>query len=366
MPIILAFAPVFLFLLLTGENYYSIDSIITSDNKYLIGYAYNENNYRYLKWKSILIKKKQKIWALGSSRVLSFRANMFESSFYNSGYTISSIVDFLPFLKSIPEEKYPEILIVGLDQWMFNKNWDNLSNIKSEKYWKSSFSINPSSNTIISIIKDFFSKKYGLYILSKRYDNAKNLKRVGLNALVNNKGFRNDGSIFYGSQIEMLLNDDSLANDFDYSDTYSRIENGNRRFQYGNKPNPAALQKLDEFLQFCSSKGIFIIGFIPPFANKVNQKLKETANYGYLDFIYPQASQYFKKYNYELWDMSDLEIFNSGDDETIDGFHGGELAYLKMLIYMGKNNSILSSHINVSRLEKDIMKRKNRYIVYGY
>ena len=139
LPLIIFIVTVYLFLRLTGENFYSIDSIIKSDKKYLIGYAYNENNYRYLKWKTLIEKDKQNIWALGSSRVLQFRANMFESSFYNSGYTISSISDFLPYLSSIPQDKYPKILIIGFDQWMFNENWDKLKDKKNKDYWKKSF-----------------------------------------------------------------------------------------------------------------------------------------------------------------------------------------------------------------------------------
>ena len=48
------------------------------------------------------------VWALGSSRVLQFRSRMFEKSFYNAGYTMEGVGDFLPFMQSIPAEKYPE------------------------------------------------------------------------------------------------------------------------------------------------------------------------------------------------------------------------------------------------------------------
>lgn len=366
LPLIIIFITVSLFLRLTGENYYSIDGIIKSDKKYLVGYAYNEENYKYLKWKSIIEKDKRKIWALGSSRVLQLRAKMFESSFYNAGHTISNMADFIPFLKSIPREKYPDVLIIGLDQWMFNKNWNDLNKARSENYWKESFSYNTSRNAVVSITKDMLKKKYGVSIINQRFDSEKGITKIGLNALVNNKGFRNDGSIYYGSQIEMLLEDDTLANDYNYSDTYDRIKNGNRRFQYGREISEDVLVKLEELLQFCRENQIYVIGFIPPFANKVSEKITETGKYKYVKSIHPNAKKYFKKYGFELWDLQNLAKYNSDDNETLDGFHGGELTYLKMLIYMIKNNSELIKHTDLERLEKDIVRPKNRYLVYEY
>lgn len=366
LPLVVISTPIYIFLKSTGENFYSIDSEITSGKKLLIGYAYNQENYRYLKWKNIIEKEKKDVWALGSSRVLQFRENMFDSPFYNAGFTISSIADFLPFMKSIPKEKYPEILIVGLDQWMFNKNWDNISNSKKEQYWENSFSYNPSSNTISSIIRDLYNEKYSLSVKSRSFDSVNNIHLIGLDALVNKKGIRNDGSLYYGKQITMLLEEDPEAKDYEYSDTFNRIEKGNRRFQYGNNANEKAFQKLDEFLEFCSAQNIKVVGFLPPFADAVNQKMIQTEKYGYLEDIYPRALPFFKKYNFELWDMTFLQTYNSSDQETIDGFHGGELTYLRMLIYMNKNNSVLKEYTYLPDLEKAFINRKNRYSVYKY
>ena len=65
-------APAYFILSASKENYFDIDEIIASDTNYLIGYAYNQENYRYLKWKTLVEKEQKDIWALGSSRVLQF------------------------------------------------------------------------------------------------------------------------------------------------------------------------------------------------------------------------------------------------------------------------------------------------------
>ena len=47
--------PPFLILKSSGENFKDLKGVIKKNNNYLIGYAYNENNYGYLKnFKQIL------------------------------------------------------------------------------------------------------------------------------------------------------------------------------------------------------------------------------------------------------------------------------------------------------------------------
>lgn len=363
-PLIIVFLIPAVFLFMSGENYKSIDNIVKSKNDYLIGYAYNESNYKYLKQIELKYRQPQHIIALGSSRILQFRDKMFEKPFYNAGYTISSISDFIPFIRSNLENKKPEILIIALDQWMFNENWDNLKDYNiSSKQWNSSFNYNASAQTIFNVWSDIFSGKYGFEILVAR--NKKSEKnKIGLNAIVNNQGFRKDGSIFYGIQIQKLLSNDSTANDFGYSDTYSRIKNGNRRFEYGTRVNDKAIQALSDLLQYCKRMNIYVVAILPPFADKVNLKMKESGNYDYLDSIYCKCIDLFKKYQFELWDLSNLSKYNSNDNETIDGFHGSEVAYLKMLIYMIENGSKLKQVTNIKKLKNDLNNRQNNYIVY--
>jgi hypothetical protein len=361
-PLIIIFSPVIVVLYGSGENFTSIDKILKSGKKYLIGYAYNENNYGYLKWKTIESTSKKEILALGSSRVLAFREDMFNTSFYNAGYTINNMEDYLLFFENIPKNKYPRLLIIGLDQWMFNPNYGDLKQTKNNTFWEKSFTFKPSPSTIKTSYINFLDGKYDFSAIYKKND----FQKIGLNALMNNKGMRRDGSMFYGSQIEMLLDNDPLANDFNYSNTLLRIREGNRKFEYANHSNLNAYVKLDEFLNFCKKNNIYVIGFFPPYANVVYQKMLKTNKYKYLQEIYPKSYESFSKYNFELFDFTDISKFGSTDAETIDGFHGGELMYLKMLLHMSENKSDIKHFINIKKIQIDINKRSNNYIVYDY
>lgn len=354
------------FLIYSGESFSKIEKIVERGDEYLIGYAYQEVNYPFLKWKEIHNRPKQDVIALGSSRVLPFRDKMFTVPFYNCGYTITSVADFLPFVKSIPPDKKPNYLILGLDQWMFNSNWDNLE-IKQSKHrytpaiinWRELYTTNFSISIINNVWKDVFAGKYGINILKRE-----KIEKLGLNAILNNKGFLKDGSFYYGNDITYLLENNPLAADYLFNDTYSRIKEGNRRFEYASEINPKAIDKVKELLSYLKDENFKIIAIIPPFANAVYTKMEETGKYNYMKQIYPSLKPIFDSYGFELWDMSQLSTYHSNDRETIDGFHGGSVSYLRMMIYMIENYSILKEISNISQLKKDLENRINDLLVY--
>ncbi len=363
LPLIIGFGFPVSVLFITGENFRELDSIVEEGDDYLIGFAYFEDNYKYLKQTELENRASVTVSALGTSRVLKFRDKMFSKPFYNSGYTVSKIYDFAPFIENNLKDKNLEILILGLDQWMFNENCHDLLDYdKTNLEWSAQFESKPPSSSLYNVWKDVYKGKYGLEILFSNLNNEKT--KLGLNAIVNNKGFRKDGSMLYGNQIVKLINKDTTANDYNFSDSFSRIENGERGFEYGIDVNPRSLDVLNDLLDYCKNHNIFIVGVLPPFADGVNNKMKESEKFYYMDSIYSKALPVFEKYGFELWDNTHLNKFNSNDSEIIDGFHAGEVAYLKMLIHMIENNSKLKEYTNLSQLKNQLENRINNYTVY--
>jgi hypothetical protein len=362
LPLFLFLAPPIYILNHSGENFNDLDATLKSNRKAIIGYSYNEKNYRYLKWKKLMTNKSFEVIALGSSRVLQFRENMFETSFYNAGYTISGVADFVPFLKTIPKEKHPKYLIIGLDQWMFNKNWDEIKTIKNASFWTEAFHKNPDIKTIFKTWQDLLASKY-----SVNMSNHKNeIQLIGLNACVNNLGFRNDGSMEYGKDIEKKIVNDTTANDYNFNDTFSRIEEERIQFKYANSINPKAISELEKLLIYCKNNQIHVVAFFPPFADAVNKKMNDTKKFGYRDRLHQRCNPLFKKYSFELYDYSSLKTIKSNDSEVIDGFHGSEMTYAKMLLDILNSGSRLNEVSNPEQLTIDIKNPLNRYVVYKY
>jgi len=363
LPIILLAAIPTAVLIISKENFFKIDEIISSKKKYIIGYVYNEANYIYLKLKYLNLNERKDILALGSSRVLQFRENMFDSSFYNAGYTIVGVSDFKLFLDNVPKQKYPKYMIIGLDQWMFNKkaNYYNNNSINS---WKNSLNFFPKPESYFNIYKDLITKKYSFITLA---DND-SINKIGLNAKINNNGFTNDGSMLYGQQINKLLNNDITANDYNYEDTYYEIDRikNKGRFAYGDSVDNIALLELTELLEFCNLNKIKVIAFFPPFADKVYQKLSENGNYNYLNELSYKIKPLFDKYGFELYNFPTVSSCGSSDSETIDGFHGGEVTYQRILLRMLESGSTLNEVADINRIKKDLLNRKNNYQIYNH
>jgi hypothetical protein len=356
-PILLFVAvPVFV-LYKSGENFLNPTVIIDDTHKHLVGYAYSESNYSYLKWKTFADGERKKVIALGSSRVLQFRQNMFTDSFYNAGYTVSGIRDFLNFLKIIPKEKYPDYLIIGLDQWMYNEAWDNMKGQSpNTDKWSTAFIKTPNLPTIINVWKDLFAGKYGLTFKREKGP----VLLFGLNAAVNHKGLRNDGSMDYGNQMDLLRKDTTDQ----YRNTYDRISRGAQRFEYSREVHAKALAETRRILDFCKANNIKVIAFLPPLADKVYQKMMLSGKYQYIPKIHPAIWPLFEKYDAELYDFHNVSRCGSNDNETIDGFHGSEATYTKILLEMLESGSTLNNAASQKQLIHDLAKRNDRYNVY--
>lgn len=361
-PAILFFLIPTLILWISKENFHQVDKILASNEKYLIGYAYNNGNNRYLKWTKLNNTDRKTVWALGTSRVLQFRENLFDSTYYNAGTAISSTNEFLPFLKSLPTSKYPKYMVISIDQFLFNQACDSLKTATKQDHWQTSFTLFPDFITNFKLIfTDLFEGKIKLMSL---FNSSNSIKNIGLNALMKNNGFRNDGSRQHGDLLNRTLNKDTINNDSNFFETYTRIKLGINRFQYGKDVNPAALVEVDEFLKFCKQHNIIVIGFLPPLAEKVYQRMEESGNYTYLQKIFPSVYPIFNKYQYECYDFTRVKSCNSNDNEMLDGFHGGDRIYHKMMIAMLDSGSVLNEVANVERLRTDLKNRGDYCVIY--
>ena len=326
---------------------------IQNKKEYLVGFRYS-GGYTKLKMWEIKNSKPYEVWALGSSRVLQFRKHFFIKSFYNVGYTISQIQDFKALLSSTDKEKHPKLLIVGLDQWMFNSNWARTLASKPKKNYKDFTSLSKGfSDQAQQLFKDLIKANLEFSELLLFDEN-----RIGLDAKLNLKGFRKDGSMNYIKQINGLLCNSNKIKDFEYENTLDRIKKGDRRFQFGDSVNSEAVVILEDFVKFCAQYDIHIVSFLPPFAKTVNEALNNSGRHKYIFKITPILDSLSLTYNH--WDHYNFTQ-KGPDEEMIDGFHGGELNYAKIVLSMDSANSIFSNYVNRDSLHNLIKNRKHNY-----
>lgn len=156
--------------------------------------------------------------------------------------------------------------------------------------------------------------------------------------------FRNDGSYTWASYVADPT--DSRHEDHGFRNTLDRIAKGNRRFEYGARVSAAALAEVDALLNDCRTRGIHVVAFLPPFANQVLRAMQaRPADYGYLAGIVPGLEPLFRRHGFVLGDFSDLATLGASDRETIDGFHGSEKAYLRLLLRLADRDDRLRARL---------------------
>ena len=337
-PIVLIIFPIQFLLKIYGESYVDFERII-KENKYeLIGQRFTESNT--LAIKTIMVNNsKPKVVAIGSSRVLQFREEMFRESFFNYGYTTSSNGTILPTLKLITEDSPPQYLILGLDQWNFNKKWD-----KSEypNYRPRNADI---QNIAIKSIPAFLKEVLG----SKNVFSIPEGK-IGLNAVKYNNGFRRDGSRDYGNRIEKLELNDTTLEDYQFRNTFSRIYDGNRRFEYGKEISLSDLQYIVDIIEYCNNQDIKLFIFMPPFAPSIWAAMERSGNYNYIKEADKHVKNICNIYNIPYFNFSNSNLVHYSDSEMLDGFHGSERVYGKILLYMAQFNTDINSIIDKDNL----------------
>jgi hypothetical protein len=353
LPIVVVCVPPVIILGWSGESFCRIEDTLKKldSTQMLIGYAYNEHNYGYLKHRRLTALPGQSVVALGSSRVLAFQQEMFDCSFYNAGYTISEITDFRRFMEIVPDSNRPKILILGLDQWMFNRKWIHGTKTRETRWTdNSSSSLQKGFKSIPKLYKDLFRGQLRFGQVSS------DVRCVGLNAVCHQIGFRNDGSFSYGNRITKLLQTDPLKEDVQLT--------GNRRFVGGDRVDAEAVKELQRLLSDCDKQGIYVIAFLAPFMDRAYDQMQRSGEHDYLGSIAEEVRPLFRKRGFEFHEFQTMSACGSDDTEAIDALHGSHVTYTRMLLRMLENGSRLSECTNRQQLRADLAARQNRYVVY--
>ena len=364
-PILLFLGIMLIIIYRSGEFFNFPDKLILSNENYLIGKHHDKHIYP-LKWREIILNQKREIIVLGTSRVMAFRQEMFKKPFYNAGYTISNISDYRQFLLNMPKKKFPSTILIGLDQRMFRYN-DSYSmplKISREKDYWNEYQILPDLNYLMSFFNKVIYFEYDLkiildHLLGKNTDN-----RIGFDAILNNTGFRKDGSYNFFREIKSAQAIDSNFIEEKFSKNFTDIKNGRHIFGFAKSVNRDAIFELKQLIQYCDKNDIYVIAIVNPYPESIKNLIKNNYNFLYINKIVSRVKESITNENYEIWDSNQLNHFNMNDDEFIDGIHGIEVTAIKTLLSIAKEKSRLTELIDTKKLNNDLKKRKNSYLVY--
>lgn len=308
----------------------------------LIGLAHSDPMH-YVK-QHVLKSRNPRVIALGTSRVLPFRDFPFQEPqlFYNCGRSVGKIADLESFLEAYPTD-HPEVIILGLDQDFFMMNWSDRTRI-GRRYDVDNTTMGRFVKLSKSLLKDL--KKNRL-----TFDGANELTKgfVGATARIHHEGFRSDGSYLYGK----LIGSEQETDNYQFETTLKRIEKKSKIFASSVGINEDAVKELESFLNLCAEKKIHLVTFLPPYAHKVIERFaKEAGDYPHIFKLHERLNPLFESRGLFLFDYTDIATLGCNDYETIDGFHGSEPCYLKIIHKMALKDNILAQHLDMARTEQ--------------
>lgn len=292
---------------------------------------------------------KPEIIAVGSSRVMQFRGAWFSKSFLNMGGLAGNLGVLRSSLNEILAVSRPRVVIVGVDFWWFLPQWEKdpeeivaikrgsynygLENLKLPWKWLFEGKISPT---------EFLAPALGAFGKGFRAD------RYGVMAQQTSDGFGPDGSWYYTAEICGL----KPPYDYRFADTLNQVETGIKAFYHAgeNDAGPAS-SHVEAFADICcrlKSRGVEVYVFIPPLSNKVIEALRANSK-AYVHLF--ELRKALLARGVDALDFSDPRALNAGDCEFVDGFHGGEVAYARILRRLVDRWPALLEYVRLEKLD---------------
>lgn len=334
----------------------SDDEILSEYDDILLGSAITDSSL--IKFK-VIEQKKPKVVAIGSSRVMQFRSNYFiNKDFYTMGGTSGSLIDAEKTFARIRKSYTPEVVILGVDLWWLNPNFSHASNLghldeiresKYKKYFQ-----------LIEFMKNNAEMRNMLFHLDdiKELDAVGQRKTAGLSAAVKFEGYRlADGSYQYGS---MLTADFKTSAEL-FADTHKRLDDRKRRFEAADDIDYKEFTRLKELVRDMKETGCYVIVFLPPFPDEIYSRMSNHDEWRFLLANFESSiKEYCAEEGVQFFDFSNVLWFGSNDDECLDGFHGSEVTYTKIVKSM-LSNKVFAQYVDSAYLDYVLRHPVNRF-----
>ncbi|MGM9539264.1 hypothetical protein [Anaerovibrio sp.] len=344
--------------LILGEfrELYSDDEILSESDDILLGSAITESSL--IKFK-IVEQKKPKVVAIGSSRVMQFRSNYFiDKDFFTMGGTAGSLMDADKTFKKIKKSYTPDVVILGVDLWWLNPNFSHVSTLgcldeiresKYKKYFQ-----------LIKFMKDNAEMRGMLFHLDdiKERDAVGGRRTVGLSAAVKSDGYRlADGSYQYG---HFLTADFKTAAEL-FQDTHKRLDDRNRRFEAADDIDYREFERLKSLVREMTKAGCHVIVFLPPFPDEIYSRMSSNDEWRFfLANFENSVKECCAEEKVQFFDFSNVLWVGSNDDECLDGFHGSEMTYTKIVKAM-LADKVFAEYVNSDYLNYVLEHPANRF-----
>ncbi|MDR1777799.1 MAG: hypothetical protein LBR31_08250 [Desulfovibrio sp.] len=300
---------------------------------------------------------KPDIAVVGSSRVMQLRGSAFRRSYVNVGGTAGNLPVLRSTLDAILHLHKPAAVILGLDFWWFMPQWnkDPFENVPP-----TSGSYNYGFDSQKKPWDWLLDGKISLAEFAAPLWGGFRDTRLGIMAQQTDDGFGPDGSWYYTGEITGRRR----PFDFQFNDTLKQVSHGIKAFFRADsgQQGPAAehLDALSEIYCRLKARGVAVFVFIAPLSERVLAAMREREG-GYPHLFGLRRA--LLERGIDALDFTDPQIIGSNDCEFVDGFHGGEVTYMRILRAMADRWPALLAYVNMERIDAVIRDWKGHALV---
>jgi hypothetical protein len=343
----------FIFLMNAGE-FEPLDQIINFQSQHDALYYSALRPVTYPYKLSLFHHVKPRIVALGASRVWQIRSQYFTGPFVNMGGAMASFKDGEAILRKMAASHKPEVVIMGIDPWWFGSGGINFrmgtSNATGQEF-RLDMLFMPCDWLIRQKLsyQDYFNVLLG--------KTPSPIPAIGVTAVTRMDGFYKDGSYY---DLGLVTGFHNLG-DRKFESVLSKIKAGSDAFKYDKSISKDRWKEFISMVMFAQRENIHLITFLTPLPPRIIDLMANMGdNYAYIDELramFPELS----KLSYDFFDP---RSFGSSDCEFIDGIHGGEITYLRILLEISKDPaSGLSPYLNLDKIVKCIDRYRGKAMV---
>lgn len=271
----------------------------------------NQNAHRYKL--ALLDRVRPEAVAIGSSRAMEVRSDFFTTSFVTMGGAVNNLENLEAVAAHLASSTGPKprLALVFIDPWLFNGRYtDNQGPA-------------PAFPKVVSA--DMIWKGAKAFRRGDWVSAAFRSPNLGIYALLNDEGYARDGSVYYTGSITGKV----PPIDPRFQTTFGRINGDHQNFQRADHADPALVGRICRALVKIRGATGHVVVVAPPFASPVWRRL-QAGDYGYIADGY--AALRTCAADMPFFDFSNpATVVGGGDCEFLDGLHGGDVTYARML-----------------------------------
>ena len=344
-----------------GREFTSVADVVHAQQgsqPILFGLAYSNVTQTYKR--ALVDSSSAQIAFLGASTGYAFRSTFFTPTgvFISASKAVVGPADFPAFIQQLSPNSTLRVLIVSMEPEFFIPH----------KTFGAPEQVRPLDRLTTFLLGGwrtpytdyYFDKKFTLQTLTAR---AHATPFIGMQALINQSGFLNDGSYLDSVNQDTPQHDQILRQEI--IDTVQRLEQDRSSWKYGTSTDSTALANIETFLKLCQERHILVIGYEPPYAQEIYQEM-ERPNDAYTHEMHALSQTLaaeFARYGDAFFDYTDTTAIGIPDNEFIEEIHPGDKADARILLDMAAHNATLRSYVAVQTVTDMIQHTLGDFIV---